>query len=46
MVCRPAGFGWNDTIKTQRGQVKFVDEDVDHAHRIGIGDVIVEAFRK
>jgi hypothetical protein len=42
VICRSAGFGWNDAIKTQRGQVEFVDEDIDHAHWIGIADVVVE----
>jgi hypothetical protein len=26
--------------------VEFVDEDIDYAHRIGIADVVVEAFGK
>lgn len=29
------GFGWNDAIKTQLCQVEFIDENVNHAQRIG-----------
>ena len=46
MVSRPSSIGWNGTFKTQIDQVKFVDEDVDYTHRIGIADVVVEARRK
>ena len=46
MVCRSAGFGWNDAIKTQLGQVEFIDENVNHAYWIGIADIVVEAFGK
>lgn len=28
-------LGWNDAIKTQLCQVDFIDENVNHAQRIG-----------
>lgn len=28
-------LGWNDAIKTQLCQVEFIDENVNHAQRIG-----------
>ena len=46
MVSRPACVSRNSTVKTQTDQVEFIDEDVDYAHRIGIADVVVEAFGK
>jgi hypothetical protein len=33
-------------FKTPLTQVKFIDKNVDYAHRIGIADVVVEAFGK
>jgi hypothetical protein len=45
VVSRPASIGWNG-ITTQIDQVEFVDKDVDYAYRIGIADVVVEAFGK
>ena len=46
VVSGPASIGWNGTFKTQIDQIKFVDKDVDYAHRIGIADVVVEALWK
>ncbi len=46
MVGRSPSIGGNDAIKTQRGKVKFIDEDIDHAHGISIADVIIEALGK
>ncbi|MGF6317871.1 hypothetical protein ABIA60_004149 [Pseudomonas frederiksbergensis] len=46
MVSRPASIGWNGPFKPQIDQVKFVDKDVDYAHRVGIADVVVEALGK
>ncbi len=40
MIRRSAGFGGNNAIKTQHGEVELIDEDIDHAHRIGIANVI------
>ncbi len=44
MVSRPACISWKSAIKTQRYQVKFVNKDIDCAHRIGIADVAVEGL--
>lgn len=46
MIGRSAGFGWNDAIKTQHGEGELIDEDIDHAYRIGIAYIIVEALGK
>ena len=37
MVSRSASVGWNDTVKTQFGQVEFIDEDVDYALHVELG---------
>lgn len=39
-ICRYGAF------KPQFDQIRFVDKDVDYAHRIGLRDVIVEALGK
>lgn len=31
--------------KAQQSQVKLIDEDINHSHRIGNADVVVKAFR-
>jgi hypothetical protein len=36
----------NSIVETKGKQVEFIDKDVDYAHRIGIADVVVEAFGK
>lgn len=46
MVSRPASIGRDDTFKTQIDQVEFIDKDVDYAHRVGIGDLVVETLGK
>lgn len=46
VVRRSAGFGWNGAIKTQRGQVKFIDEDINPPYRVDIADLVVEALGK
>lgn len=45
-VSRSACVCWNSAVKTQGGQVKFVNEDINYAHWIGIADVVVEALGK
>ena len=42
MVGRPARRLRHDARKSQRMQIQFVDEDVDHPHRIVLSHVIVE----
>jgi hypothetical protein len=44
MASRPASICRHGAFKTQCYQVKFVDKNVEYAHRIGIRDVIVEAL--
>jgi len=46
VVCRSARKSRNSTVDTQIDQVEFVDDDVDYTHRVGIADVVVEAFGK
>ena len=36
----------DDALKPQRPQIQFVDEDVDHAHRIVLSHVIAEELGK
>jgi len=33
-----------DTLKTQFAKIEFIHEDIDHSHRIVLGNVIVETF--
>jgi hypothetical protein len=46
VVSSPPSIGGNDSFKTQLKQVEFVDKDVDYAHRIGIANLVAEAFGK
>ncbi len=46
MICRPTSICRNGFVKTQFHQVGLVDKYIDHSHRIGIVDVIVEALRQ
>jgi len=42
MISRPTRRFRNDALKPQRPQIQFVDEDVDHPHRIVFSHVIIE----
>jgi hypothetical protein len=42
MIGRAARRLRHDARKSQRMQIQFVDEDVDHPHRIVLSHVIVE----
>ncbi|MND42846.1 hypothetical protein D3C80_336300 [compost metagenome] len=44
VVSRSAGFSGDSAFKTQGDQVKFINEDIDNTHRIGVADVIVQAL--
>ncbi|KPW40003.1 hypothetical protein ALO66_200013 [Pseudomonas coronafaciens pv. atropurpurea] len=46
MVRGPPCICGNDAFKTQLALVEFVDKDVDYTHRVGIADIVVEAFGK
>jgi len=41
VVSRPACIDWSCAFKAQRNQVKLIDEDINHSHRIGIADIVV-----
>ena len=43
MVAGPACCGGHDTGKAERGEVEFVHEGIDGAHRVIRGHVVVEA---
>ena len=45
MVSRAPRCCWIDACETERTQVEFVDEDVDHSHWIFIGYVVVQTLR-
>ncbi len=44
MIARAAGVLCMDAIKSQLGEVQFVDESIDHSDRVVLADVVVEAF--
>ena len=33
-----------DACETERAQVEFIDKDIDHSHRVFIGDVVIQAL--
>ena len=43
-------IGWSargqgiDTLETHFAKIEFIHEDIDHSHRIVLGNVIVETF--
>ncbi|MCY1511116.1 hypothetical protein D9M68_455110 [compost metagenome] len=44
MVGRPTGFCGDDPVKTESAEVEFIDEHIDHPHRIGVCDVVIQAL--
>ncbi|MOA00449.1 hypothetical protein D3C78_1198110 [compost metagenome] len=44
MVSGPAGFRRDDTLETQPAEVEFIDEHIDHPHRVGVRHVIIQAL--
>jgi len=46
VVSRSARISRNSTVETQIDQVELVDEDVGYTYRVGIVDVVIEAFGK
>ena len=46
MIRRPAGCLRIDPAEPNRGQIQFVDKDVDYANRIVLADPVLQAFGK
>jgi hypothetical protein len=46
VISRTTSWGRIDALKTKGAQVEFIDENVDHAHWIFFGYVIVQALRQ
>ncbi|MCY1430453.1 hypothetical protein D9M71_464020 [compost metagenome] len=44
MVSRPTGVGRDDPVKTESAEVEFIDEHIDHPHRIGVCRVVIQAL--
>src|SRR5450759_480365 len=44
VISRPTGRCRIDAFKTQLAQIKLIDEDIDHSNRIGLGNIVIEAF--
>ena len=40
----PAGGRWIDACQSQLAEIQCIDEDIDHPNRIGIRNLVVEAF--
>ncbi|MNR20213.1 hypothetical protein D3C85_1370430 [compost metagenome] len=46
MIGRTTSCGRIDALKTKCAQVEFIDENIDHAHWIFFGYVIVQTLRQ
>ncbi|MCY1311883.1 hypothetical protein D9M70_622470 [compost metagenome] len=44
MVSRPAGYCGDGPVKTESAEVEFIDEYIDHSHRIGVCHVVVQVL--
>ncbi|MCY1220964.1 hypothetical protein D9M72_330020 [compost metagenome] len=44
MVSGATGFCRDYTVEAQPAEVEFIDEHIDHPHRIGVRDVIIQAL--
>jgi hypothetical protein len=42
----PAGCSGSNIFKIQLAKIKFIDKDIDHSHRVGIRNIVVEKFRQ
>jgi hypothetical protein len=46
VIRRRAGRRRLNAIKSQPAQVQFIDDDIDHTNRVGLPDIIIQAFRQ
>ena len=46
MVGRPPGFRRLHTLEPEASQIKLFDEDIDHAHRVVLGHIVVQVLGK
>jgi hypothetical protein len=46
MVGGPAGFRWDDVLETQLAKVEFIDENIDHPHRVCVRHMVIQALGK
>jgi hypothetical protein len=46
MIRRPAGLLRSNPAEPKRGQIEFVDKDIDYANRIVLADPVFHTFRK
>jgi hypothetical protein len=46
MVARPAGRPWLDPAKAQAAQIKLIDKNIDHPHRIVVADPVLQPLGK
>ncbi|SDF55920.1 hypothetical protein SAMN05216591_3307 [Pseudomonas extremaustralis] len=46
MVGRSAGFSRDDTVETQLTKVEFIDENIDHPHRVGVRHIVIQTLGK
>jgi hypothetical protein len=44
VISRPTCCQGFDAPNAQLAKIEFIDEDIDHSHRIGLGNLIIEAF--
>lgn len=46
VVSGVTSFGGDHSAETQPTKVEFIDEHIDHSHRIGVRDVVIQALGK
>ncbi len=46
MITRAASCLWFDPLKSKTAEIKLVNENIDHSHRVVLGNVIFKAFGK
>ncbi|AIN61280.1 hypothetical protein HMPREF2886_22945 [Pseudomonas sp. HMSC066A08] len=46
MVSGATCFSRDDALETQLAKVEFIDENIDHPHRVGVRHVVIQALGK
>ncbi len=46
MIARTPGLRWLGAYESQRVQIKFVHEGIDNAHRVVVGNELIQRFRQ
>lgn len=46
MVRRPTGGSWVRAFEAECLKIEFLDEDIDHSHRVVFTDIVIKTFRQ